>query len=88
MEFEWDEEKRRLVLEKHGFDFVDVIELFKGAYLILDAKSDVEFREIAVGVLGEKLIAVIFTRRGERVRLITARRVRENERRAYRAVYH
>jgi uncharacterized protein len=87
MEFEWDEKKRVLVLEKHGVDFDDVAAIFSGLHLISAAKSDFEIREIAIGFVGNKLVAVVFTRRGESLRLITARRARENERRAYRAVY-
>lgn len=28
MDFEWDERKRRLNLEKHGVDFLDAIQVF------------------------------------------------------------
>ena len=30
MEFEWDERKRLANIDKHGFDFIDVWELFAG----------------------------------------------------------
>ena len=30
MEFEWDEDKRRLNLEKHGIDFEDAIAIWEG----------------------------------------------------------
>lgn len=88
MEFEWDEAKRLAVLEKDGIDFNDLDGLFDGDVLYLDAKSDVEPREKAVGWIGEIWIAVIFTRRSGKIRLITARRAREDEQRAYRATYN
>ena len=88
MEFEWDEAKRQAVLEKHGIDFVDLGRFFDGDVLYMAAASDVEPREKAVGWSGRAWIAVIFTRRSGRIRLITARRARENERRAYRSVFN
>ena len=88
MEFEWDEAKRLKVLEKHGIDFLDLDELFDRDVLFLPARSDGEARELAVGWSGTMWVTVVFTRRGEKLRLITARRARENERRAYRAVFH
>ena len=88
MEFEWDEVERLKVLEQHGIDFVDLDELFDRDVLYLPARSDGEAREMAVGWTGSMWVAGVFTRRGGKLRLITARRARENERRAYRAVFH
>jgi uncharacterized DUF497 family protein len=88
MEFEWDEAKRLAVLEKHGIDFNDLHGFFDGDVLYLDAKSDVEPREKAVGWTGQIWITAIFTWRGGKIRLITARRAREDEQRAYRSTYH
>ncbi len=36
MRFEWDEEKRRKNIEKHGFDFADVPKLFENAVYTID----------------------------------------------------
>lgn len=88
MEFEWDEVKRLAVLEKHGIDFVDLDGFFDGDVLYMEASSKAEPREKAIGWTGSLWIAVIFTRRSGKIRLITARRARENERRAYRSVFH
>lgn len=87
MEVEWDEAKRQLVLAKHGLDFLRAGLVFLGPHVVLPARSDGELREIAVGPSEGKMIAVIYTRRGDKVRLITARRARDNECRAYRAVF-
>ena len=87
MEFEWDEKKRISTIEKRGFDLQDASKVFIGLHITITAHSFFEPREIAIGMLHEKLVAVIFTRRGERLRLITVRRARENERRAYRAIH-
>ena len=88
MEFEWDEDKRLKVLEKHGIDFWRATELFEIDHIILPARSEIELRWTAVGFLSGSWVAVIFTQRGDRVRLVTARRARLNEQRAYRSVYN
>lgn len=88
MDFEWDEEKRLKVLEKHGIDFLDLDELFDRDVLFLPARIDGEPREKAIGWTARIWITVVFTRRNGKLRLITARRARVNEQRAYRAVFH
>lgn len=88
MEFEWDEDKRLKVLEKHGIDFNKAGQIFQIRHIILAAKSEVEPRFIVVGFLNDEWIAVVFTYRGKACRLITARKARENERRAYRSVHN
>lgn len=85
MRFEWDEEKRKTTLRKHGIDFLWLPEVFAQETLILPSNQKGEERWLAIGMLGTKEIAVIFTKRGETIRIITARRARENERRAYHA---
>ncbi|WP_306005806.1 BrnT family toxin [Aquicoccus porphyridii] len=81
--FEWDEEKRRLVLQKHGIDFLDAVEIFETDYLCLSGRSDIEIREIAVGYLNGSYLAVVFTMRGETIRIITVRKARRDERETY-----
>jgi uncharacterized protein len=85
--FTWDERKRKSTLEKHKIDFIDAIEIFGGKVLILPGKSDVESRQIAVAPLGGKMIAVVFTVRGDNTRIITARVARKNERESYQNLY-
>ena len=85
--FEWDEEKRHLVLAKHGLDFIDVVAVFEGDHVEVAARSETELREAITGRVGDDIVTVIFTRRDHRIRLITARRARRNERRAYHARY-
>lgn len=81
--FEWDEHKRLSTLHKHGIDFIDAIEVFAEAHVVLQGKSEVEDRKIAIGRLGGISIAVVFTMRGDTIRIITARRARRNEREHY-----
>jgi uncharacterized protein len=86
--FEWDEAKRLATLEKHGIDFVRAAEVFSTPHVVLPGRSDIETRQVAVGEVGGKIIAVVFTMRGEVRRLISARRARANERENYRALVH
>jgi uncharacterized DUF497 family protein len=83
MEFEWDEAKRLKVLQKHGLDLRRGAEIVLGEHMQLPARSDVEPRVWAIGLLDGVMVAVLFTMRGETCRLITARRAKRNERRAY-----
>ena len=81
--FEWDEDKRKLTLEKHGLDFLDAAEVFAEDHLVLRARSEIEQRRIAIGPINGMFIAVVFTIRGDTIRIITGRRARRNEREAY-----
>jgi uncharacterized protein len=82
-QFEWDEAKRLSTIKKHGLDFRDAHLLFSARTLILKSKHVEEDRFLAVGRLYDLGISVIFTMRGSVVRLITMRRARVNEQRAY-----
>jgi uncharacterized DUF497 family protein len=85
MEFEWHEAKRRVNLVKHGIDFIRAKEIWRGDVLELPSFQDRhgEPRYLAYGLVGERVIAVVFTLRGGRIRLISARRARLHERQAY-----
>jgi len=87
MDSEWDEAKRQANILKHRIDFVDAIEVFAGHFIETeDRRRDYgEQRYRAVGQLGEYLIQVTYTWRGERRRIISARRAGRNDRRAYHA---
>ena len=85
--FEWDEDKRQATLRKHGIDFADAIEVVLNDPLVLPGRSEAETRLIAIGPLADKLIAVVFTMRGDAYRLITARRARNDEEARYKAIY-
>jgi uncharacterized protein len=81
--FEWDENKSTLNRIKHGLDFDDATEVFYGPILLRQSDRNNEERFVAIGFLDRRPISVIFTRRGTVVRIISARRARKNEERAY-----
>jgi uncharacterized protein len=87
MDFEWDEAKRLANILKHGIDFADAIAVFSGRFTEAEDLRRVygERRFLITGETGEEVIRVVCTWRGERCRLISARRARRNERRAYHA---
>ena len=82
--FQWDASKSRTNLIKHGIAFDDATEIFYGTHIIRRSKYGPEERWIAVGEAAGRLIAVIYTWRGKQVRIISARRARAHEERAYR----
>lgn len=86
MYFEWNESKRLTTIDKHNIDFIDAITILLGPHLILDARSDIEQRQIAVGELDGSVIAVVHTLRGDTCRIITARKARRDERERYQAL--
>ncbi|HEX2150934.1 MAG TPA: BrnT family toxin [Stellaceae bacterium] len=89
MAFEWDEAKRLANIRKHGIDFTDVEQVFTGSFVETeDLRRDYgEKRFRAVGRLGAHIVQVAYTWRGDRRRIISARRAGRNDRRTYYARY-
>jgi uncharacterized protein len=89
MEFEWDNKKNRNNIEKHGIDFADAALIFDEVMLVYEdvRKSYGEKRFCGIGVLENIEIFVSYTLRGEKVRIISARRVRKDERQKYCSIY-
>ena len=72
---EWDPAKARSNLRKHGVRFADAVTALEDAdaVTVRDEREDEE-RWITIGMDAEgRLLVVIFTWRGERIRLISAR---------------
>ena len=84
MEFEYDSEKSYKNKEKHGIDFTCSQTLWEDSGLItLVSRFPDECRYLAIGRIEGKHWTAVFTERGERVRLISVRRSRQNERKLY-----
>jgi uncharacterized protein len=83
--FEWDEEKRRHNIEKHGVDFLDAILIFENP--VIEAEdSRKEYEEIRIQALGHadnEYFIVVYTWRGPRRRIISAWKVDDNGKRRY-----
>jgi uncharacterized protein len=82
--FEWDENKSKANSLKHGYDFDDASQVLYEPVVLRRSDRNNDERWLAVGSLGDRLIAVIFTRREDVIRIISARRARKHEERAYR----
>ena len=88
MEFEWDEAKRLSNIEKHDIDFVDMQDMFDGRpERTLRSDRGNERRFITTAIVHDQFYTVAWTRRFNAMRIISARRARDNEERAYRAVH-
>jgi uncharacterized DUF497 family protein len=85
MLFEWDENKRAINVERHRLDLIDGQMLFDGRPVIsYPSPRHDEQRAVTVGLIGMKFYAVVWTERGDATRLISFRRARIGEERAYR----
>jgi uncharacterized protein len=76
-QFEWDEEKATVNAEKHGVTFVQATEVFHdplGIEFYDTSHSENEPRYARVGLSGKHLLMVVFTVRGQRLRIIHARK--------------
>ncbi len=80
MEFEYDRNKSKTNKEKHDIDFVEVQEIWNDENLIeIPAKNVDEQRYMLISKIKEKHWSVIITKRSEKIRIISARRSRNEE---------
>jgi len=88
--FEWDERKARSNLGKHGVSFEEAATIFgdRLSLTIPDPEHSLtEERYITMGkALTGKLLVVVHTDRGDNIRIISARRASQRERRFYEEV--
>ena len=83
--FEWDEAKRLKTIAERGLDFVDAVLAFDGRpALHIPATKAGETRFVTVAPIGGKFHTVVWTWRGDTCRIISFRRSRCEEERAYR----
>lgn len=88
MRFEWDDEKEKINIRKHGIDFTTAARVFKDENLLElydTTHSADEDRYIAIGIIDgvAYLVVVVYTEREEAIRLISARKATSQERRMY-----
>jgi len=80
MEFEFDRLKSQRNKKKHGIDFVEAQALWEDSDRIeIPATTLDEPRFMVVGKISEKHWSTIFTYRGGKIRIISARRSRKEE---------
>ena len=84
MEFEFDETKSQLNLNKHGMDFLAAQQLWDDLdRLEVPARSNIEPRFSVTGKIDQKMWSAVITYREGKVRLISVRRARKEEVTAY-----
>jgi len=83
--FEWDPKKARTNRSKHGVDFEDIVRLFDSTFIedTDHVHSGSEDRYLVLGLLDGVVHCVALTYRGERRRLISARRAEPAEAREF-----
>jgi uncharacterized DUF497 family protein len=85
MGFEWDEKKAAINIKKHAIDFADAVTIFDDSYAVtvIDPDhSEERFVTIGTDALGRVLV-VVYTWRGNVIRLISARKSTKYERKKY-----
>jgi uncharacterized DUF497 family protein len=88
MSFEWDEDKRLVNLEKHKIDFEDAQALFDGRAVMTATSTQMdEDRYLTTGQIGKRFYTVVWTWRGDIIRVISVRRARDAEEREYRSLF-
>ena len=73
--FEWDEVKERQNFEKHKVDFSTASQAFADPRRVLavdELHSEFEDRYFCLGKVGDQVLTVRFTKRGNRIRILGA----------------
>lgn len=85
MDFEWDDDKEAINIRKHGYDFNTAARVFFDPHRVEldDVKTRSEWRGKAIGMTNGRMVAVIYTARGNMIRIISARKATPYEKRQY-----
>jgi uncharacterized DUF497 family protein len=85
IEFEWDAGKARENRRKHGVSFDQAKQAFTDPFGVewIDESGHDEERTILLAMADGAILVVVFTERGDRLRLISARKANRNEKSLY-----
>jgi len=87
-DFEWDHAKEAANFEKHGLTFSDAGLVWRDINRTEEVDPRQDYGETRLRTTGhyssDTLLTVVFTMRGHRIRIISARKANKNERRKYR----
>ena len=85
--FEWDEEKANTNLRKHQISFEEAKTVFNDPMSITIANPDHSINEeryVDIGISSQgQILVVVYTERGETIRVISCRKATRREQRAY-----
>ena len=82
----WDDRKRALNLEHHGYDFADIEEVFDGRFVLKREDKRRDYGEVRFNALvrfKDRIINVTFNPRAGKAHLISVRPASREERRVY-----
>lgn len=80
MGFEYDQEKNTENRRKHGIDFEQAQSLWSDPMVVeIPARVTDEPRWVVIGKISSRHWSAVITRRGEKIRLISVRRSRDEE---------
>lgn len=78
--FEYDQEKSRINLGKHGIDFVQAQVLWSDqSFIEIPARTFDEPRTLVIGRIEGRHWSAVVTHRGKNIRIISVRRARPEE---------
>jgi uncharacterized protein len=87
MQFEWDENKAESNWLKHNITFEEAVTVFADPYLLFTEDSQHSEQEERQWAMGEAenglMLVIVFTMRGEQIRIISARKATKTERKRY-----
>lgn len=79
----WDKDKARINEEKHGVTFEEAAEVLVGDYIEFESNANGEKRSRAVTRIRGEYLTVVYARRDETKRIISARHSSQKERQQY-----
>lgn len=83
-DFEWDADKATANAAKHGVTFDEAVTVFLDLDYLLVRDALAPERFVAIGVSSQaRVLFVVHCERGEKLRIISARRATRREREAY-----
>ena len=83
--YEWDPAKEKANHAKHGVHFADAVGALEDERALTepdDTTTEERFRTLGMDLLG-RLVVVVYTCRGENIRLISARKAKPRQRASY-----
>jgi uncharacterized protein len=84
MEFEFDPDKSHANKTKHGIDFIEAQSLWLDYNRVeINARTTNEMRSLIIAILNDEIWSAVFTIRNNRIRIISVRKSRKNEKEIY-----
>lgn len=86
MDVEWDDRKDRRCFSERGFSFIDILPAFQDPDRVVEIDDRYDYGELRFRMFGRvhgRLFVIAFTKRGEAIRIISARRANSRERKRH-----